>query len=112
MMDIMAEIASVWAPSTLPPRQGKVSPGGATRCATLVHGGRRRRGRGVRKSPAIAPGHRAQKWHLLRTTRRCQMKIITLKSQYFSRKKIVLMGFARNERIPPFDKKHGGISVA
>jgi len=24
-----------------------VSPGGATRCATLVHGGRRRRGRGV-----------------------------------------------------------------
>lgn len=28
-------------------RQGKVSPGGATRCATLVDGGRRRRGRGA-----------------------------------------------------------------
>ena len=36
-------------------RQGKVSPGGATRCANLVHGGRRRRGRGAQRSPAIAP---------------------------------------------------------
>ena len=62
--------------------------------------------------PAIAPGRPAQKWHLLRATRRCQLKIITLKSQCFSRKKIALMGFARNERIPPFDKKTVGISVA
>jgi hypothetical protein len=40
------------------------------------------------------------------------MKIITLKSKCFSGKKIALMGFARNERIPPFDKKPAGISVA
>jgi len=93
-------------------RQGKVSAGGATRCANLVHGGRRRRGRGALRSPAIAPGRRAQKWHLLRTTRRCQMKTTKLKSKCFSRKKIALMGFARNERIPPFDKKPLGISDA
>ena len=84
-------------------RQGKVSPGGASRSANLVHGGRR--GHGALRSSAIAPGRRVQKWHLLRTTRRCQTKIITLKSQCFSRKKIALMGFAQNERIPPFDEK-------
>ena len=86
-------------------RQGKVSPGGATRCANLVHIGRRRRGRGALRSPAIAPGRRAQKCHLLRTRRRCQMKIITLKSRCFSRKKIALMGFARNEQLQPFGEK-------
>jgi len=65
-----------------------------------------------RGPPAIAPGRRAQKWHLLRTSRRYQMKITTLKSQCFSRKKIALMGFARNERMPPFDEKPVGISVS
>jgi hypothetical protein len=40
------------------------------------------------------------------------MKIIALKSKRIFRKKIALMGFARNERIPPFDKKPVGISVA
>jgi hypothetical protein len=90
----------------------KVSPGGATRCANLVHGGRRHRGRGALRSLAIAPGRRAQKWHILRTTRRCQVKIITLKSQCFSRKNIALMGFARNQRMPPFDRKPVGTSAA
>ena len=32
--------------------QGKVSPGGARRCANPVHGGRRRRGRGALRFPS------------------------------------------------------------
>ena len=75
-------------------------------------GGRRRRGRGTLSSPSDRTRASRAKVAPLRTRRRCQMKIITLKSQCFSRKKIGLMGFARNERIRPFDKKPVGISVA